>query len=52
MALNNVVIPPRFIDVVNVDEEIKKQVRVFVGNVSEKEALIMFEEDIDKKFYA
>lgn len=51
MSLNNVVIPPRFIDVVNVDNEIKKQVRVFVGNISEKEALIMFEEDIDKKLY-
>lgn len=51
MSLNNVIIPPRFIDVVNVDTEVKKQVRVFVGNISEKEALIMFEEDLDKKLY-
>jgi hypothetical protein len=51
MSLNNIVIPPRYIDVVNVDEEIKKQVRVFVGDMSEKEALIMFEEDIDKKLF-
>jgi len=52
MSLNNYTVPPRFIDVVNVDQEIKKQVRVFVGNISEKEALIMFEDDIDKKLIA
>jgi len=52
MSLNNYVVPPRFIDAVNVDEELKKQVRVFVGNISEKEALIMFEDDIDKKLFA
>lgn len=51
MALYNITVPPRFVDVVNVDDEIKKQVRVFVSNISEKEALIMFEEDIDKKLY-
>jgi hypothetical protein len=51
MSLNNITISPRFIDVVNIDDEAKKQIRVFVGNISEKEALIMFEEDIDKKLY-
>ena len=52
MSLINTTIPPRFIDVVNVNEEIKKQVRVFVGNISEKEALLMFEDDIDKNHTA
>lgn len=52
MALNNFVIPPRFVDVVNVDTELKKQVRVFVGNISESEALVMFDEDIDSKLYS
>lgn len=51
MSLSNVIIPPRFIDVINVNTEVKKQVRVFVWNISEKEALIMFEEDLDKKLY-
>jgi len=51
MSLNNTVdIAPRFIDV-SIDKENKKQVRVFVGNISEKEALIMFEDDINKKLY-
>lgn len=51
MALHNIT-EPRFINVVNLDEELKKQVRVFVGNMSESEALIMFEEDLDKKLYS
>ena len=49
MSLIQTTVPPRFIDVTNVDAEVKKQVRVFVGNISEKEALIMFEDDIDNK---
>jgi len=49
MALSNFKIPPRFVETTNINEELKKQVRVFVGNVSESEALIMFEEDVDKK---
>lgn len=52
MSLTNATLTPRFIDVINVNEEIKKQVRVFVGNISEKEALLMFEDDVDKKLFA
>lgn len=45
----HITVPPRFLEALNINEEQKKQVKLHIGNISESEALIMFEEDLDQK---
>lgn len=52
MSLNKITVPPRFLEVLNIDEEAKKQVNIKIGRISESEALIMFDSDVDKKMVA
>lgn len=49
MSLNKITVPPRFLEALNIDEEAKKQVNIKIGRISESEALIMFDSDVDKK---
>lgn len=49
MALYNEGIQPRHIIVDDKDKEQKKKVKLFIGNISEREALIVFEEDLEEK---
>lgn len=44
-----ITIPPRFVEIPNVNDEQKKQVKLLISDVSESEALIVMEEDLDQK---